>query len=350
MISTVESNKSQERRRLVFFAFLIIFSTIALSSLPRLAIPLALAYILNLILSPLVPFIRKFGTSKQWAILIVFIMVFSFLVYPLVKVFPTLQGEVDNFQFYAPKVEKYIRENFTSFNTFLLEKTGHEIPQNYFIETMEQLRTASKNVILKVPNALAYILEGLFIVPLFLFFFMRDGRKYLKSFMALAPNSLFERLFYLFHQFNKKIGDYIFAKFIEAMIVGSIIGAGLSIMGVRFALILGLVAGVTNIVPYIGPVLGMVPAVILGLAEYGQGATLGGIIILYLVANAIDLAVVFPLLVSKIVDLHPIIVIISVIVGSQFFGFVGMIVSIPMAAALKLVFKEIQHSLYAGDL
>ena len=107
-----------------------------------------------------------------------------------------------------------------------------------------------------------------------------------------------------------------------------------------------MIAAVTNIIPYVGPVLGFVPALLFSLAEYGSGTTLGAIIILFVVANAIDIAIVFPILVSKVVDLHPLTVVVSVILGSQWLGMVGMIISIPFAAALKLIAQEIYKEIY----
>ncbi len=118
-------------------------------------------------------------------------------------------------------------------------------------------------------------------------------------------------------------------------------------MGVKFSFLLGLIAAITNIIPYVGPIFGIIPAILLALAEYGFGGTFGAIIILYLIANVIDLALVFPFLVSKIVDLHPLIVVTSVMVGSHLWGLVGMVISIPLVAALKLIAYEIYCEIYS---
>jgi putative permease len=120
----------------------------------------------------------------------------------------------------------------------------------------------------------------------------------------------------------------------------------LLILDVRFALLFGLLAAFSNIIPYVGPVIGFVPTLLFSLAEYGSGTTLGGIITLFVVANAIDIALVFPILVSKIVDLHPLTVVVSVILGSQWLGIVGMIISIPSAAAVKLIIQEVYKEIY----
>ena len=120
-------------------------------------------------------------------------------------------------------------------------------------------------------------------------------------------------------------------------------------MEVRFALLFGIIAAVTNIIPYVGPVLGFVPSALFAFAEYGYGTTSGAIITLYLIANAIDMALVFPILVSKIVDLHPLTVVVSVILGSQWLGIVGMIVSIPVAAAFRLILDEVYKEIYQDN-
>ncbi len=349
MKNALEGNRGQENKRLLFFLGVILFIILALFGLPRLAIPLGVAYVWNLILSPLIPILRKFRIGKVWSIIVIFLGLGFFMVYPIVRMAPHIQNEVDNIQYYMPKVQDYLKDVFSKSRRVVYERTGYELPEKYFNDGMTYIANSSQGLLAGLPNFLAYLLEWAFVIPLFLFFFMRDGRKFLRSFIQIAPNALFERLYYLLSQFNKQIGDYIFAKFIEASIVGAIIATGLWILDVRFALILGLVAAVTNIIPYLGPLLGMVPAVILGLAEYGQGTTLGAIVVLYLIANAVDLSLVFPILVSKIVDLHPLIVVASVILGSQYFGVVGMIVSVPVAASLKLVIKEVHQSLYASD-
>src|SRR5690606_10909843 len=105
-------------------------------------------------------------------------------------------------------------------------------------------------------------------------------------------------------------------------------------------------AGVTNIIPYVGPLIGAAPGLIYALAEYGAGGTFAAILVLYTLANAIDIALVFPILVSRIVDLHPLVVVVSVILGSQSLGVIGMVISIPLAAALKLIILEVYQAIY----
>ena len=257
------------------------------------------------------------------------------------KFYPTIQNEVEKLQYYAPKVEQFVRDQYSTFRFKLHERAGIELPEEYVDDVAVQINDSIGTLVLKIPNALASFLEWLFLVPLFLFFLLREGSSIKRSCLKLVPNAIFEKTYYLVSQFSKQISSYIFAKFVEAAIIGMIITLGLFFMEVRFAFILGIVAAVTNIIPYLGPILGTIPGIIVGFIDYGVSPAFGAVVVLYTVANIIDLALVFPILVSKIVNLHPVIVVVSVIIGSQYLGILGMVVSIPVAASLKLVVEEI---------
>ena len=336
----------KENVRLVFFfgSILLVLSTLV--TMPRVSFPLMVGYIIYLIVNPAIPALEKIGINRTWAVLGVFSSLMFFSIYPIVKVVPTVSKEIENVQYYIPKVEGYVKVKYEQIRDEIRDRTGYEMGDSYIIQGIDYVRKATTSILLNVPKIVANVLEWIFLVPLYIFFFLKDGPSFKRIVLKLTPNSIFERFYQLSHKFNRQLGDYIFAKFVEASIVGIIITTGLLILDVRFALLLGLIAAITNIIPYAGPVIGFVPGLLFGLAEYGGGATLGAVVLLYVIANAIDIAFVFPILVSKIVDLHPILVVISVILGSQYMGIIGMIISIPLAAAAKLIFQEFYKEFY----
>lgn len=333
--------------RLAFFFTLIASTLYFVFQLPRLTAPLTAAYLIYLIINPAIPTLMKFGLGKSWAIAILFSGLIFFSIYPIVKIVPTISKEAQNFQYYIPKIESYINKQYKNVRIQVREKTGFEVGDKYVNQGLGYARNTTTKFLLNLPKYLASAVEWIFLVPLFLFFMLKDGAGLKRLVLKMTPNSIFERFYYLSHQFNKQLGDYIFAKFVEAFIVGLIITTGLLLMDVRFALLLGLLAGITNIIPYVGPIFGTIPGLILASIEYGAGAQFGGVFLLYLIANTIDIALVFPILVSKIVNLHPIMVVVSVILGSQYFGVLGMVISIPCAAALKLIFNEVYAEIYS---
>lgn len=332
--------QSYKGKVILFYIFLALVLLLFIG-IPRISMPLMVAFVLCMILRPIVPVLGKFGIGVDISIVLIFLGLAIFLVYPIMKFAPIIQEEVEKLQYYAPKVEQLVREQYNTFRSNLQDKAGISLPTEYVDNMAVYINEIMGSVVLRIPNALASFLEWLFLVPLFLFFMLREGSAFKRSFLKFIPNAIFEKTYYLVSQFSKQIGSYIFAKFIEAAIIGIIITVGLLFMEVRFAFILGIVAAVTNIIPYLGPVLGSLPGIIVGFIDYGMSPALGAVVALYTIANAIDLALVFPILVSKIVDLHPVIVVVSVIVGSQYLGILGMVVSIPVAASLKLLVEEI---------
>lgn len=338
---------SREWVRLIFFFSLILVMGGALLSLPRASIPLTIAYVIFLIVNPALPTLAKLGLSRGVSITLLFVALLFFFIYPIVKVVPTITSEAKEFKDNIPRIERYIDGQYIKYRAAIKERTGYEVPSKYVTQVVDVARAGTANFLLNLPQLLASFLEWILLVPLFLFFLLKDAPTFKRSILRLTPNSIFERFYYLTSKFNGQLGDYIFAKFVEASIVGIIITSGLLILNIKFSLLLGLVAGMTNVIPYVGPIIGTIPAIVLGFAEYGTTPTTGAIVLLYLIANTIDMAIVFPILVSKIVDLHPVIVVMSVILGSQFLGVLGMVVSIPLAAAVKLIIIEIYNELYS---
>lgn len=343
----ISNRKYISKIQIGFFALIIILFCSLVLVLPRISIPLSLAYILSLALSPIVTSLMRLRLSKTKAILLIFITLAVLIGLPLAKVIPVLSSETQEIQGSIPKIEQYLMSQFDTFREFVRVKTGHDIDDSYVFQLLNDLQKWAGAVVVKVPSILANFMEWVFLIPFFTFFIIRDSDSFKQTMLSFTPNSIFERFYYVMHVFNRQLGNYFFAKFVEAIIVGGIITVGLLLLDIKYSVILGVVAGITNIVPYVGPFLGLIPAVVLGMIEYGMTSSImGAIVSLYAIANAIDIFFVFPFLVSKIVNLHPMIVAVSVIVGSHYLGITGMVISIPVVAAIKLIITEIYNEIY----
>ncbi len=268
---------------------------------------------------------------------------------PILKVIPVIKEEGDHLEEYIPKMEAFVREKYSLVQTYAKNNFKIKMDNHFVDKSLVSIQEELKKVLVNLPNILGTVLEWLFLVPLFLLFILTDGAKFKRQFLKLVPNSIFERTYFLFYQFNKQLGDYVFAKFMEAAIVGLIVIVGLFFIDARFIFLLGIAAALTNIIPYLGPLIGVVPALIVVYMDFGIGPNFWATVILYLVANLIDIVFVFPLLVSKIVAIHPIVVVISVVLGSQYFGVIGMVICVPVAAIIKLVISEIYRELYPSN-
>ncbi len=332
--------------QLIFFGIVLLFTLIFLLAIPRISLPLIFSYILVMIVRPLKPLWNDGDNIKTLVLMVILGSICAGVAVPLFMGVTAVVDELSNFQTYIPRFEKFFISQYDFINSKVYDQFGITISKPDLAKYAWDLKSYIQGSIGYIPKMLSTVFEWVLLVPLFVFFMLKDGHGTTRLFFKLVPNVIFEKTYYLFHQFNKKFGDYVFAKFFEATIVGLMITIGLSVMGFPFALLLGLVAGFTNILPYIGPVIGYIPAIIIALVDPNLKSSIGPMSLLYLIANVVDLAIVFPLLVSKIVNLHPIIVVLSVIVGSQVAGVLGMILSIPLAAFFQLFSVVIYQEVY----
>ena len=161
------------------------------------------------------------------------------------------------------------------------------------------------------------------------------------------PNNVFELALNLNYQINRQMGDFIRARLLEAAIVGFVIWVGLAIIGFPYASILAVFAALTNLIPYVGPFIGAIPALIIGIVNNDPTFTLFLVALTYLIAQLIDIIFIIPMVVAKIVNLHPVFVVVVIIIGSQLMGILGMVISIPVASALKLTVTAVyDHLIY----
>ena len=174
------------------------------------------------------------------------------------------------------------------------------------------------------------------IVPFVAFFFLKEGRRLTRCFMALVPNAYFELCLNLMHQANKQIGNYIRGQLLAVLVVSVLSISGLSIIGVYYALPLGLLAGLANVIPYLGPLIGIVCSSIVALATGGGLAMVAKVIAMFLIVQLIDNVLIQPTVVAKSVELHPLVILFVVMVGSQLMGIVGMLIAVPLTGIAKV--------------
>lgn len=331
--------------KLFLFFFLLAATIVFAIMFPRLTLPFGFSYIIYLMAKPLTALLTTGSRKQRIFFFTLLILGVCFSLFPLFAAFYNVDTDFSKFSSQLPLVERQLQDKFFAFKVYVFEKFGYRMnvdPVTFLVKKMESSGTILLD---QIPVYLSSFFEWMLLVPMFLYFFFFQSKKFSTRFMAAIPNSIFEKTYVLFSQFNTKFGEYIIAKFIEATILGTIVTVGLLIIGFPYPFILGFVAGITNILPYIGPAIGVVPALLVALLSEDPNISMLAMCMIYLVANLIDMILVFPLLVSKVVDLNPIIVVVSVIVGGQVGGVVGMIVIIPFIAFFKLLFEEIYKDL-----
>ena len=157
----------------------------------------------------------------------------------------------------------------------------------------------------------------------FLRFFPKRHRSVAKEVFATAAQS---------------VGGYVRAQIFISLIIGVLSFIGMSLVGVPLAAALGVIAAISNLIPFLGPIITAVPALLLALTE-STSTVIGTLIVLFAI-NQIDAHVISPMVFSRVNELDPVVIIIAILFGATFFGLVGAILAVPFAAFLSILFQE----------
>lgn len=196
------------------------------------------------------------------------------------------------------------------------------------------------NAFSAVANIFGGVLSFILIV-VFSFYFtvIRNG---IDDFLSvITPQRYQKYILDLGDRSRKKIGLWMQGQLLLAVIVGVLVFLGLTILGVKNALLLAVIAALFEIIPVFGPILAAVPAVALALLD--GGLTLGLLVIaLYVIVQQFESHLIHPLVVTRVVGVPPLLVILSIIVGAQLAGFLGILLSVPIAATIQELVKDVK--------
>ncbi|MGE5508960.1 MAG: AI-2E family transporter [Chitinophagales bacterium] len=184
----------------------------------------------------------------------------------------------------------------------------------------------------------------LLLAPVIAFYASHDLPRWRRRVLALWPATGREELRALFHEVNAVLGGYLRGQLLISCFVGLGTWAGLALLGIPYSLLIGLVAGITDIIPYFGPLIGLVPAAVLGFAR----STLTGVyvIVLFFVIHQVEGGVLVPRIMGHRVGLHPLVVIFVLLAGGQLFGVVGMVLGVPAAAVARVLLAHAARWLF----
>lgn len=332
--------------RLFCFLTAIIAGALLFFGTPALSLPSLCSVALVTLLSPWITAMERRGFSRQWSILIVFAAIATVTTLGGWLVAKSWQAEWVDFQVNAPAYFSKVVQRLSGIETRL--KTNHPLLKD--INLAARLSAGGNNFGTwfedKIPTVLGDIIGCLFLVPFLTYCLLSQGRSLRRKLFQLVPNRFFESVYIVTHGVMSALSDYLRAKMIEAFLVGAMTTFGLALIGSPYAVVLGFWAGITNIIPYIGPALGAAPGILIATMNPGHRGMIWEITSVYAIANLVDTLVIFPGIVAKLVDLNPLVLIASVVIGQYYYGIIGMLISIPIAAAIKVVLYEFYLIIY----
>ena len=298
-----------------------------------------LAYFLN----PMVKSVRKrLKISETLAILTVFLIVVLIFLILGFTVFPKTISDIKNM---IIKFPEYYEQTLKSINEFLRQYEilkGINLDNKLIVDNLSKIyKTQTANagnfLLASAKNVMSFVFS-LVLTPIFAFYFLKDKEQIKNRFKGLLPESKKERLLRLFSNIHDDMTKYVIGKIKMAIFVGFATFIMLLILGVEFSFVIGIITCVADIIPYVGPLMGLVPAFVFGFIESPIKAL--WILIMYLFLQWVENNIVGPKILSEETGFHPIVVLFLLVLGASLFGFLGMILAVPIALVIKTVYNE----------
>ncbi|MGF1763666.1 AI-2E family transporter [Aliivibrio kagoshimensis] len=311
--------------------------------LGHLIAPLLVAIVLAYLLEWPVAQLSRVGLPRSLAVVIVLLAFVSITILAVFGLIPTIWTQIGNLMNDIPSM-------FNGFNAFIsaLPEKYPDLIQPQLIEnitgTMREKVLGLGETVVKGSVAslvsLAALGVYLILVPLLIFFLLKDKLEMLNTLGSLLPQN--RRLATkVWVEMNQQISNYIRGKVIEILIVGVASYVTFTVMDLRYALLLGVVVGLSVLIPYIGAAAVTIPVAIVALFQWGVSPDFYWLLLAYGIIQALDGNVLVPVLFSEAVNLHPVAIIVSVLVFGGLWGFWGVFFAIPLATLVKAVWSAL---------
>ncbi|CAH1855851.1 AI-2E family transporter [Convivina praedatoris] len=316
--------------------------------------PLLLAGFLYYMLSPLLQMLMKVRISKEstisrtWAAAIVFLGLLAVIALILATILPRINAQIVSLIRMFPTFAKHQEQ-------LLIEATRHgwlkDIDWNLIISKLQSsytdyLANFYQYVTNNAGNYISFatsLFVTLLTAPVILFYMLKDGDKFLPSIRNLLPgfsNSQWYKTETLLKKLNYTLSRYISGQIIECLFTAVFTTAGYFLIGQKYALVLGVFGGFCALIPYVGPYIGIIPALMISVTTSISQVIMT--IIVVMVVNLVDGNLIYPNVIGKVLNIHPLTIIIILLVAGNLAGVLGMMLSVPLYA----IIKEVVHFLY----
>lgn len=318
-------------------------------------LPIIMAGVLFYLVNPLIDWMESKKIPRVAGIALIFIVITGLIVWGIVILIPIIREQtlslVENMPTYWDKIimtfDNLLRSDiFSRFETELTDFTQNIIKSvsKQSNEVMDSTVSGIGNVVGTITNIAIAIIT----MPILLFFLLKDGRNLPHYIMKMIPTNMRLYTYDLLKEINTKISQYIRGQLLVAFFVGLMFWIGFVIIGLEYAVLLAIMAGVLNLVPYLGSFLAMIPIVIVALVA--SPFMLVKIIILFSIEQLLEGRLIQPLILGSNLQVHPVTIIVVLLAAGKLFGVVGVIIGIPAYAVFKVIVQHVfvWYKTYSG--
>jgi len=324
------------------FGGFIYFIWLVRSALYPFIIGLLLSYMLN----PMVCYLEKKGFKRLWAIIALYLLLFGIVIIGGSELLTLLIRDLESFAQDLPQIVAHINEILLFIQSQYQNST---LPYSLRLAIDEALllgEAEMQQFIGQIVNSIITIARnsiGVAISPILAFYLLHDWYEIKSDVLLLVPGRWRTELDLFFRDVDKLLAGIIRGQLTVACIIGIFVTGGLYFLQLKFALMIGILAAIFDIIPYFGPIIGAAPAVMLAILE-SPWLTVK-VIMMFVIIQQIEGNIIHPKIIGENTGLHPLTVIFCVFVGGEVAGLLGMLLGVPLAAIGKVFVRHMLKAL-----
>ncbi|MBL6988029.1 MAG: AI-2E family transporter [Methylobacter sp.] len=340
-----------DSQKWLVFAFISV-SIWLLYLLASILMPFAFAAMLAYLGDPLTDKLEAYRLSRTKAVLVVFSVMSLILVLVLLLLVPLLEYQVERFLSNLPVYVAWLNETVIPWvqRRFHLGIRPVNLKQviNLVKSHWEQAGGIAATIMSSVSHSggvLAEWVMNLLLIPVVTFYLLRDWDSLIVKIHDLLPRRIAPTASKLAGEVDTVLSAFVRGQFYVMLALGCIYSIGLWMTGLDLALLIGMLAGLVSFVPYLGAIVGIVMACIAALAQFHELVQLVPVVIVFTIGQSLEGMLLTPMLVGDKIGLHPVAVMFAVLAGGQLFGFLGILLALPIASIIMVLIRHM-HDLY----
>lgn len=320
--------------------------------------PFVVAFGLAYLLDPLIDRLEKLKMSRSFAIFLAFFFLILLLAVAAMILGPLVWGQVEAFAENIPEYIKYMEKTALPWLMSIPEMDRAKM-EELLRQAMGAMGDLPLTIIKGISSGiwsglsslmgLLITLFNLVIIPVVTFYLLKDFDRITEKITERIPPGKRERVLSFFRKIDLVLADFMRGQLLVASFMALILSIGLYFIGTPMGLVIGILAGLANIVPYLSIILGLAPALLMTFLQFGDWTHPALVALLFGLAQTFEGFVLTPRVLEKAVGLHPVAVMAALLIGASFFGFIGLLLAVPTAAVIKVALFEMDEAYLKSD-
>jgi len=334
---------------LIFYTTAILFLILSLKYVTVLSAPILISFVVAYLFNPFVNFLEKKTRFSRGAIAAILMVTLVFVVVLLLtNLFPYVFDQVKTAAVKFPELLNTFSEKARILNTYITDHFSDYVGDINIMGKIEEMIGDLFTNLSQVLGAaftsiysIMLVLLYLVFIPLFSYYFVKDYKKIQKFIFGLIPVRFKSRVIKRVEKMDELLSSFIRGQAIVVLILAALYSAGLSLIGLPFSIIIGVVAGIGDIIPYFGTIIGFIISLVIGFAHFQSIEKMLLIFLVFAIVKGSENWFFYPKIVGKEVGLHFVWVLLSIIIFGNLFGFWGLLIAIPASAGFKMFFNDL---------